>query len=160
MDLEGPRLPSAPLATPLYIVYVACQGFLEVFGVFFFGGGGRVHLGGGEHSVEDHYLHIMGIIFWGESPFFVGGGDSPPPKKKPGLQEALRVYQHTLYFQNTPNVLMWIMIMKMMMMMMMMAMMMMMMMIVAMIQKVHVAKSDLGVGVSSYYEQDFLVTSI
>ena len=32
------------------------QGFLEVF-AFFWGGGGRVDLGGGEHSVEDHYLH-------------------------------------------------------------------------------------------------------
>ena len=37
------------------------EGFLEVFS--FFGGGG-VHLGGW-HSVEDHYPHINGVIFWG-----------------------------------------------------------------------------------------------
>ena len=29
------------------------------------GRGNRVHLGGGEPSVGDHYLHINGIIFWG-----------------------------------------------------------------------------------------------
>ena len=33
---------------------------------FFWGGGNWVHLGGGEHSVEDHYLHINGKIFLGE----------------------------------------------------------------------------------------------
>ena len=48
---------------------------------FFGGGGDRVQLGGGEHSVEDHYLHVYkrdniwggGVVnfFW-----------APPPKKK------------------------------------------------------------------------------
>ena len=60
-------------------------GFLEVFT---FGGGDRVHLGGVEQSVEDHYLHINGIIFGGGVANSLGG-DSPPPKKKPAFQEAL-----------------------------------------------------------------------
>ena len=34
--------------------------------LLFGGGGGQVHWGGGEHSVEDHYHHIKGIIFWEE----------------------------------------------------------------------------------------------
>ena len=53
----------------------------------FFGGGGSGTFWG-EHSVEDHYLHINGIIFLGGSKFFffLGGGATPP---KTGIQEAL-----------------------------------------------------------------------
>ena len=51
-------------------------GFLEVF-AFFWGGGGGGYIWG-EHSVEDHCLHINGIIFGGYPIFFFwGGGDSP-----------------------------------------------------------------------------------
>ena len=49
---------------------------------FRFLGGNWVHLGG-EHFVEDHYLHINGKIFWrGSSQFLVGRLPPPPPKKK------------------------------------------------------------------------------
>ena len=48
------------------------QGFLQVFA--FSGGGGGTF--GGEHSVEDHYLHKNWIIF-----FFFGGGGRLPPKQ-------------------------------------------------------------------------------
>ena len=57
------------------------QGFLEIFTW-----GGESGTFRGEHSVEDHYLHINEIInlggvtnflfFWG------GGGRLPPPQKK------------------------------------------------------------------------------
>ena len=50
------------------------------------GGGGGLGTFGGEHSVEDHYLHINGKIFGGggSSQFLVG---RLPPKT--GLQETL-----------------------------------------------------------------------
>ena len=61
------------------------------FSLFFWGGGGEIGYiwGGGEHSVEDHYHHINGIL-WGGSQFFLGGGgggDSPQnrPPGSPGL---------------------------------------------------------------------------
>ena len=57
-------------------------------GGFFWGGGGGTW--GGEHSIEDHYLHINGIIFWGGVANF-WWGDSPPPQKKnrpPGNPES------------------------------------------------------------------------
>ena len=48
----------------MYSVFM--QGFLDVFAFFWGGGGGGIGYIWGEHSVEDHYLHINGIIFWGE----------------------------------------------------------------------------------------------
>ena len=45
-------------------------------GCRFFGGGGESGIFRGEHSVEDHYLHINGIIFWGGVGNF--GGILPP----------------------------------------------------------------------------------
>ena len=38
-------------------------GLRQFFFFFFFGGGGVGYIGGGEHSVEDHYLHKKWIIF-------------------------------------------------------------------------------------------------
>ena len=53
---------------------------------FFFGGGGLGTFGV-EHSVEDHYLHINGILFLrGSSQFLFfwgGGGDPRPPQNSP-----------------------------------------------------------------------------
>ena len=50
---------------------------------------------GGGHSVEDHYLHINVITFWGEVANLGGGGDSP----KTDLQEALMLI---LFYINLP----------------------------------------------------------
>ena len=49
---------------------------------FRFLGGNWVHWGG-EHSIEDYYLYINGIIFLGgSSQFLVGRLPPPPPQKK------------------------------------------------------------------------------
>ena len=63
------------------------------FGGFRFWGGGSDTLGGGGHSVEDHYLHEKKVKKWNfTGQYFVGGGgahfwggDSP----KISLQKAL-----------------------------------------------------------------------
>ena len=44
----------------------------------------------GEHSVEDHYLHINGIIFWGGVANFFGG--RPPQNRSPGSPETVGMF--------------------------------------------------------------------
>ena len=57
-----------------------CLGVIRASCRFSLFGGELGTFGGGEHSIEDHYLHINGIIFWGGVANF-GWGDPPPPKK-------------------------------------------------------------------------------
>ena len=70
-----------------YIIdMIYAQGFLEVF-AFFWGGGGIWYIWGGGSTLEDHYLHINGIIFLGEVANW-GGGGRLPQNRPPGSPDA------------------------------------------------------------------------